>query len=304
VSKLSPLLTAAEWFAEVQRGAAPRGVRSADAAHVETAQDGSLSYVMSTSTVDRPGDTIAQEGWVLEAYRKNPVLLFGHDYSQPPVGRVKSVAVEGGKLMGRAIEFTPKDLYPFGAMVGEMVRGGWMNACSVGFAPTKYAYNEKRGGLDFLEQELLELSVVPVPANSEALVGAKSAGVDLSPLVQLAEKRLDNDASAPTWLSGEDAARVWRSLSPRIISVRQHEAPSPAEQHAAELKALRAEVAALTKFVQEARAAAPVSTEPPSTQPQAKAVAPPAPPSAEAIAKAVHQEVQRRLAEALGRITE
>jgi HK97 family phage prohead protease len=272
-------------------------VRSADAAHAQAGQDGALVYVMSTSNVDRPGDTIAQEGWQLEGFRKNPVLLFGHDYSQPPVGRVSSVSVEGGKLMGRSIEFTPKELYPFGAMVGEMVRGGWMNACSVGFAPTKYAYNEKRGGLDFLEQELLELSVVPVPANSEALVGAKSAGVDLSPLVELAEKRLDDDASAPAWLSSKDARAVWRSLTARAVSV-----PASPSALDAEVKAMRAEVAALTKFMQETRTATPAPS--PLSGAQAAATATPAPPSAEAIAKAVQQEVQRRLAEALGRITE
>ncbi len=44
---------------------------------------------------------------------------------------------------------------------------------SVGFAPLKYAFTDdpqRRYGIDFLEQELLEFSIVTIPANPDALL--------------------------------------------------------------------------------------------------------------------------------------
>jgi hypothetical protein len=51
-----------------------------------------------------------------------------------------------------------------------LIDAGMLNACSVGFRPLEQTYDSVRGGTTFLRQELLEFSVVPVPANPEALV--------------------------------------------------------------------------------------------------------------------------------------
>ena len=72
-----------------------------------------------------------------------------------------------------------------------MMRAGFLSGVSVGFQPKRMAYNEERRGVDFLEQELLEFSVVPVPANAVCLVEARAAGVDVEPLRAWAAKILD-----------------------------------------------------------------------------------------------------------------
>jgi phage head maturation protease len=69
-----------------------------------------------------------------------------------------------------------------------MVEAGFLNAVSVGFLPTVApnfirAEPDKDGyaaitGFEFVGQELLELSVVPVPANPQALAVAKSLGIE------------------------------------------------------------------------------------------------------------------------------
>ena len=44
---------------------------------------------------------------------------------------------------------------------------------SVGFAPIKFKFTsdpERKFGIDFIEQELLEFSIVPVPANPDAVI--------------------------------------------------------------------------------------------------------------------------------------
>lgn len=152
-----------------------------------------IDFIISTETVDRMGDTIAAKGWDLKAYKKNPVILFAHDSREPPIGRAIRIGTKGDKLIARA-EFTPEDMNPFGYAIFQMYIGGFMKATSVGFRPIKFEQteDEKRvGGIDFLKQELLEFSAVPVPANPEALIEARSAGIDTTPFKDWAERILD-----------------------------------------------------------------------------------------------------------------
>ena len=192
-----------------------------------------LNFILSTAAVDRHGDTVSQSGWKLDNYKKNPVVLFGHDQQSPPVGRAPVVVIEGDKLVAKGVQFTPKDLSPFGWMVGEMYRQGFMNAVSVGFLPSKFAENDERGGLamDFEEQELLEFSAVPVPANPEALQAAKSAGIEVAPLVEWAEKILDTKDGTQS-VQRTMAERVWKSIQPRkafMATKRKQEMVEPDE---------------------------------------------------------------------------
>jgi HK97 family phage prohead protease len=138
----------------------------------------SLTFIISTASVDRMGDTIAVDGWKLDAFRKNPVVLWAHDSTSLPVAKATKVWIEQGRLMANA-EFTPSGIARFNDTVFDMLKAGFLNATSVGFAPLKYAFTDdpqRRFGIDFMEQELLEFSVVPVPANAEALIQARSAG--------------------------------------------------------------------------------------------------------------------------------
>lgn len=128
-------------------------------------------FVISTASVDRDNDTIAVAGWKLDSYKRNPVVLWAHDYSQLPIGKATGVGIENGKLVATA-EFADHD---FADTVLRLIDGGFLNATSVGFRPIKSALNRERGGQDFIEQELLEFSIVPVPANSEALRRAAKA---------------------------------------------------------------------------------------------------------------------------------
>ena len=128
-----------------------------------------FNFTISTAGVDRDKDVIEVAGWNLDNYKKNPVVLFGHDYRSLPVG--KSVSIKTSKKgLDSEVEFASADTYPFAETVRKMVAGGFLSAASVGFRPIKYAYNEDRRGVDIQESELLEWSIVPVPANPECLV--------------------------------------------------------------------------------------------------------------------------------------
>lgn len=159
-----------------------------------------MLIAISSAAVDRDGDTIAVEGWKLEQYRKNPVVLFGHRYfnnEAPVVGRSLSEFVHKKKLKS-LMEFTPQGMVPLADTLYGLYSEGYMNAASVGFIPLNWSFpeDEKREwGVDFLEQELLEYSLVPVPANSEALSEqfdeARGKGIDTLPYKEHIEKMLD-----------------------------------------------------------------------------------------------------------------
>ena len=129
-----------------------------------------LTFVISSEEVDRHGDVVLAQGWRLQAYLRNPVFLWAHNYGLPVIGRALAVWTEPGQLLAR-LQFAPTD---FANQVAALYRGGYQQGVSVGFKPMRY--EERRDGrtgaflgIRFLEQELLEVSAVPVPANRRAL---------------------------------------------------------------------------------------------------------------------------------------
>lgn len=180
-----------------------------------------LMFTISSQSVDHMGDTIAVDGWKLDAYRKNPVVLWAHDASMLPVAKAVKVWIEDNKLKADA-EFTPVGLARFNDAVFDMYKQGFLSATSVGFMPLKYAFTEdpkRRYGIDFIEQELLEFSAVPVPANSEALIEGRAAGIDIAAVLDWCEDQIkrcgDNSriiklADSVLGSSGEDmVALAW-----------------------------------------------------------------------------------------------
>lgn len=135
-----------------------------------------LEYIMSDGSIDRMGDIIEPEGWMLDNFRKNPVALFGHDTSFP-IGKWRDVGVRDGNLAGR-LEL----MKPVSDRLREIhaaVEAGVLRAVSVGFHSNNFEPLEgsKNGGLHFLETELVECSLVSVPANPNALAIAKGLGI-------------------------------------------------------------------------------------------------------------------------------
>lgn len=151
-----------------------------------------IRIIASDESVDRYGDIVRAAGWELTNFRKNPVLLYGHNNRSFPVGRVEAIGVEGTQLVA-TLGFMPDDVSPESVMVERMLRTGFLNASSVGFTPTKApkrildANNEWTGGYEFVGQELMELSIVPVPALASALVVSRSF-VDREQFVRDLEK--------------------------------------------------------------------------------------------------------------------
>ena len=151
--------------------------------------DGTITAVASTPDVDRYGDVVAPS-WDLAAFKANPVIMHGHDYDGPVVGRALEIELVGESLM-MSVEFDESDTNPVGQRIANQFRSGFMSAFSVGFAPGKStpradlpkdhpAYVEKGAGQYFENNQLLEVSAVAIPANPHALaVRAKRWGLEV-----------------------------------------------------------------------------------------------------------------------------
>ena len=162
--------------------------------------DGPVTFILSTDDVDRHGDIVSADGWRLDAYRENPVLLWAHDYRRPAIGRAVALWIEPHRLMAR-MEFAPS---AFAQEVAALYAAVFQWGVSVGFRPIRC--EERRDprtglciGLRYLEQELLEVSAVPVPANRNALRRSAPGG-ELQPLLvalREARRRLWADGDTP-----------------------------------------------------------------------------------------------------------
>jgi HK97 family phage prohead protease len=198
------LLTIDEFRASARQGGKPEGavVRLATAEPELVSQDGGqdsrkLRFVFSDGTVDRAGDSIDPKGWQTSSFMDNPVALWAHDSYSPPIGRASNVLTVADKLMGD-IEFMTADISPFADSIFRMIKAGFIKAVSVGFIPLEWKFSsdaKRQFGIDFTKQELLEISVCPVPCNPNALQEAKSAGIDTAPLRDWAVKLLDGVGS-------------------------------------------------------------------------------------------------------------
>ena len=180
-----------------------------------------VRFCISTASVDREGDTISVDGWRLDNYRRNPVVQWAHDYYAPPIGNSVELGVVEERLVSIA-QFVEPEIYPFAETVFQLLLHRYLHAASVGFRPLRYEFNEERPGrgfgppIDFLEHELLEWSVVPVPCNAEALVEARSVGIDLAPLKAWAEQMLDEWHGEPgLWLPKEKVEAAYKVLEAR-----------------------------------------------------------------------------------------
>jgi HK97 family phage prohead protease len=127
---------------------------------------GSFNVVISTSDVDRQGDSVKQDGWDLSFYKMNPIVLWAHDYAMLPIGMATSIEIKDGKLIAEG-KFAPAEANPFAQQVRKLYDLGMINTTSVGFIPKEY--DGQKSSKLIAKAELLEFSFVPVPANPYAL---------------------------------------------------------------------------------------------------------------------------------------
>lgn len=134
-----------------------------------------LEFVLSDATPDRMGDVVEQNGWDLRPFKRNPVALFNHN-SNFPLGVWENVRVEGGRLMGR-LKLAARGTSARIDELISLVDQGILRAVSIGAKVLDSdPIDPKRpyGATRYKRLELLEVSLVSVPANPAALAVARS----------------------------------------------------------------------------------------------------------------------------------
>ena len=157
--------------------------RARDSLDVEDQGGRTLTITASTEDIDRY-DSIVRQNWKLDGFKKNPAVLFAHNYTAPPIA--KAIGLWSEKLptprLRMKIQFAPTAL---GEELYRLYREGYMSSWSVGFMPLvsrdmteKERKRAEKAGHIFTGRtkplvhelnELYEISAVPVPGNPNAI---------------------------------------------------------------------------------------------------------------------------------------
>ena len=147
------------------------GVTSRDAS--EAPGEPVMDMIASDETMDRYNECIKVNGWDLDCYRRNPVVVDSHDYSSVAkiIGRSDSVEIKDNALVNR-VRFALDN--PLGTLCWKLAKGGFIKSESVGFIPREWTdgNDPSKPGRTFTKCELLEISLVAVPMNPGATIGA------------------------------------------------------------------------------------------------------------------------------------
>jgi HK97 family phage prohead protease len=132
--------------------------------------DGVFEAIITTSEVDRHNENIETDGIDTENWEKNsPAVLYGHDYwDRLPIGKGLSLTRYKNKLKSKfqlAIEE-----YDFADTVARLIKGGYLTAVSIGGIVKEWSDDYRT----IIKMEMVEFSVVPIPANRSALITGKS----------------------------------------------------------------------------------------------------------------------------------
>jgi HK97 family phage prohead protease/HK97 family phage major capsid protein len=208
--------------------AAREGVRHKT--HIEAVADDTREFTLSDESLDRMGDIIMSDGWQLESFQKNPIALFNHS-PNAVIGTWKNLRVENKQLRGH-LQLAPKGISPRIDEIRALVEAGILRAVSVGFRelesePLKGEDGKHHWGMGyrFLKQELVETSLVSVPANVNALAVAKSLKISSQTLDLVFAKHGKRDRIKQREFAGKHAKRSRNgkgdtmSLSQRIVDL-------------------------------------------------------------------------------------
>ena len=188
-----------------------------------------VEFILSDATPDRMGDVIDADGWDLGNFQKNPVALFNHR-SDFPIGKWANLRVANGKLRGH-LQLAPAGTSPRIDEIRALVDADILRAVSVGFMPIKSEPLTKDShGTRFLKSELVETSLVAIPANPNALAVARSLNIsrDTVAMVFAGKGNTKDRSAARRGFNGGQAerppVRKNRTMSPLTKRIEETEA--------------------------------------------------------------------------------
>ena len=160
--------------------------RTATQLEVRKDEQGSrkITFVASDGTRDSAGTVLNVNGWKLDRFNSNGIIGYQHkvyggwdDTDNPDnvIGKGYAYVKDGQLLVD--VEFEPAEINELAEKIYQKLLFGSLKAVSVGFMPIgKGQWGKDEESLDgknptyyYAGQELLEVSVVNIPANPNAL---------------------------------------------------------------------------------------------------------------------------------------
>lgn len=147
-----------------------------------------IDIIASDFSLDSFNTRLDPNGWDVEQFKKNPIILAHHNDRSFPVANAipETVRADNGKLIMR-IRFPEQGTYPDADIAYELYADGFMRGVSVGFLPLTWEDTEEINDSGemipvriFRSQKLLEVSLVSIPSNDNAMaVRAAQLGADV-----------------------------------------------------------------------------------------------------------------------------
>lgn len=144
-------------------------VPDADEGHDSQSTTDIYTFTISTPEIDRYGTIIIPSGINYSAYLDNPVVLAQHDSDDLPIGKCLGFAMNGENLEATIqVHRLTRDA----CEIADLLNAGYLNAVSVGIIPVSYHDEDIEGEkvTVYDTSELVEFSVVTIPANRNALI--------------------------------------------------------------------------------------------------------------------------------------
>lgn len=179
------LVKLTEEVAEAIRKAASSPEYQAVLKAAENKDTGSFEVIISTEHEDRMREVILQDGWQLERYKANPVVLWGHSHYDLPIGICTELVLtefDGKKALKAYGKFADHE---FAQTIRKLYDAKIVRTTSVGFIPKKWDENDRNV---IAVAELLEFSFVSVPANPFALSTLGQLGYESAAVGALVQK--------------------------------------------------------------------------------------------------------------------
>ena len=134
-------------------------------------------FCISSQEIDRDGDIVIQSGIKYDDYINNPVVFWGHEWDSVPIGKVVAVTYDETELKTYADVILGSTTRA--QEIETLVKEGIIQATSIGFRIKDWDYDEELDAFVMKETELLELSLVGLPANPDAVGVETVEGKDL-----------------------------------------------------------------------------------------------------------------------------
>jgi HK97 family phage prohead protease len=199
-----------------------------------------VRVIASTDSIDSYDERVEQD-WDLKRYKKNPVVLYGHNRvgflglgGDPnhtlPIGYATEVKISDGHLEA-TLNFVDEAANPMAERVWQGFIQKSIRAVSVGFRPHSVHVEKDKDQETVVlsDNELYEISAVPIPANADAVA------------LSTDERRTERAA-----LLARAAAKTNQPVSREPAPAAPKSAPKENSMTDAEIKALQDQLAAKT----------------------------------------------------------